>query len=325
MNVGIAGEVRFVVLGTDGKVKKDTGYIRNMILNQGLDFFGGGRGSDMFSRCAIGGGNTPPAATQVALDAFIASTTALSRESASIGYTPDDTGLYKTNLVYKYRFTRLGADFNVAEVGLASQGSTNADLYLCTRALIKDPQGAPTSIAVKSDETLDVFYRLWNVHSVVDATGKINLVDGAGATTEYNYTVRPAGVGGTNIGGSSSYANAIGRPVVLANGNNSHYISNGNLGTIQNNPAGSAVWSSGDGVVIPTQAYVPGTYKLKATQDLALSSAVGNIRSILIHSSIGIWQIQYGSAVGDNPIVKTAKDTASLPFEVSWGRYEGAL
>lgn len=324
MQLGVAGEVRCVVRSADGKIKTDTGYKRNLILNQGLDFFGGKNGDSMFNRCAIGSGNTQPTVTQVALDSFIASATG-TLVSTDIAYTEDETGLYKTNQVYMYRFAQLGGDVNIAEVGLASQGSTNSDLYLCTRALIKDAVGNATSISVKKDETLDIYYRLWNVHSLADAIGTLDVVDGNGETVAYDYKVRLAGVGGTNIGGSSSYKNAIGRAVVIANGNNSHYIQTGDIGTVRNSPAGSAIWSSGDGRTIPTDSYVNGSYKLKATQALALSQAVGNIRSMLIHSSIGIWQIQYGKVNDDSPIVKTAKDTMAIPFEISWGRFEGEL
>lgn len=40
MRVGVAGEFRCVVTKADGTIKTDTGYQRNIILNQGLDFFG---------------------------------------------------------------------------------------------------------------------------------------------------------------------------------------------------------------------------------------------------------------------------------------------
>ena len=46
-NMGIAGEFRVVVKRADGSTKIDTGYQKNLILNQGLDFFGGGRGDYM--------------------------------------------------------------------------------------------------------------------------------------------------------------------------------------------------------------------------------------------------------------------------------------
>ena len=39
-NIGMAGEFRVVVKRADGSTKIDTGYQKNLILNQGLDFFG---------------------------------------------------------------------------------------------------------------------------------------------------------------------------------------------------------------------------------------------------------------------------------------------
>lgn len=38
-NMGMAGEFRVVVKRADGSVKTDTGYQKNLILNQGLGFF----------------------------------------------------------------------------------------------------------------------------------------------------------------------------------------------------------------------------------------------------------------------------------------------
>ena len=46
-NIGMAGEFRCVVKKSDGSTKIDTGYQKNLILDQGLDFFGGGNGDNM--------------------------------------------------------------------------------------------------------------------------------------------------------------------------------------------------------------------------------------------------------------------------------------
>ena len=56
-DMGVAGEFRCVVKRADGSTKIDTGYQKNLILNQGLDFFGGDRGY-MTSYCVIGSGVT---------------------------------------------------------------------------------------------------------------------------------------------------------------------------------------------------------------------------------------------------------------------------
>lgn len=53
-NMGMSGEFRCVVKRADGSTKIDTGYQKNLILNQGLDFFGGSNGSDMMAYCVIG-------------------------------------------------------------------------------------------------------------------------------------------------------------------------------------------------------------------------------------------------------------------------------
>ena len=70
-NMGVAGEFRCVVKRADGSTKIDTGYQKNLILNQGLDFFGGVKGTDMMQYCVIGSGNSQPVYTQNKLDTAI--------------------------------------------------------------------------------------------------------------------------------------------------------------------------------------------------------------------------------------------------------------
>lgn len=67
MHSAFAGEVRFVV-ENNGVKKLDTGFNKNIILNQGLHFFGGGNGGDMMTYCLVGSGNSAPTVTQNQLD-----------------------------------------------------------------------------------------------------------------------------------------------------------------------------------------------------------------------------------------------------------------
>ena len=72
-NMGMAGEFRAVVKRADGSTKIDTGYQKNLILNQGLDFFGGDNSTDMMAYCVIGSGSSQPVYTQNKLDAIVGS------------------------------------------------------------------------------------------------------------------------------------------------------------------------------------------------------------------------------------------------------------
>lgn len=308
-SVGIAGEVRCVVTKADGTVKTDTSYQKNLILNQGLDFLGGGKGSDINTYCAIGSGNSAPAITQTNLDAYIT-------QSEGIGTTSDYSYVDKGDNLYRmweqkmYRFTGL-ADVNISEVGLVSTGTTSTNYYLTTRALIKDSVGAPTSISVKTGETLDIYYK---IHKVIDTRDKafvINVLDGNGGSVPYNVIVRPANVGKSihNVSKPIGFISDIG-----ANLND--------IVSKENYPASSYMTNK-----TSLLSYLSGSYKGTLKINLALGDANTGIRNVNTWNSIFFlpFQMRFGRVSDDAPIPKTANDTLTIPLEFSWGRYEGEL
>lgn len=310
-NMGMAGEFRVVVKRADGSTKIDTGYQKNLILNQGLDFFGGGNGSDMMTYCVIGSGNSQPVYSQNKLDTVI---TGVSGSVASYKYDYDatrDGNLYKTNRVFKYSFNGLN-NINISEVGLASQYTNTTSYYLCTRALIRDINGNPTTITVLSGEILEIYYKLWAVFDITDKTGQINLLDGVGGSIAYNWLLRPFAV-------TSSYYQYAG--MILGNtSNTSSFFNTEDLVAITTTPPNSGVISSFD-----LQPYTVGSYKRIFSKYLTTNQANMPIRTVSILTTMGVWQIRFGSVSDDSPITKTNTQTLSIPVEVSWGRYEGAL
>ena len=313
-NMGMAGEFRVVVKRVDGSTKIDTGYQKNLILNQGLDFFGGGKGTDMMAYCVIGSGNSQPSYTQNKLDTAI---TGVSGGTYSTKYdynATTDWNLYKTNRVCKYSFSGLN-NVNVSEVGLASTYSNATTYYLCTRALIKDSQGNPTTITVLSGEILEIYYKLWAVYDTTDKTGTLNLLDGVGGSIAYNWKVRLA-----LVTDNLSYTSKLG--YVL------NYVSNrfttfntGDLTAITTSPSGSGSNFYSDNL----KPYVANSYKRVIEIPLTVSEENKAIRSYTLSTSMGTYQIRFGSVANDSPINKTNTQTLSILVEVSWGRYEGAL
>lgn len=309
-NIGMAGEFRCVVKKSDGSTKIDTGYQKNLILNQGLDFFGDGKGTDMMAYCVIGSGNSQPIYTQNKLDTAI---TGVVGSVASYKYDYDaarDGNLYKTNKVCKYSFTGLN-NVNISEVGLASNYSNTTTYYLCTRALIKDSQGNPTTITVLSGEILEVYYKLWAIYDTTDKTGQINVLDGAGNQVPYNYKARLMKVGDTAYSG---YVNSLSRDW------KKQYLYSGDLVAIAGTPSGE-LYSSAS---LQVSTYVLGSYKSVYSFEVATSAGNGKIRTYALEV-LGYWQIRFGSVADDSPITKTSTQTLSIPVEFSWGRYEGAL
>lgn len=309
--IGIAGEVRCVITGVDGEIKTDTGYQKNLILNQGLDFFGGGNGSSINASCAIGSGNSTPAITQTKLDAFIAIATGTDATS-SYSYVDTGDGMYRMWEQKKYRFTGLG-DININELGLVSQGTTSADYYLTTRVLPKDSLGAPTSLGLKTGETLDIYYKIHKVADTRDKTFVINVLDGSGGSVPYNVVTRPAFVGITDRNYiTSSISKSLGMGVYT-----------GELGLVSTNPLlhSSDLPSS----IEVMESYTPTTYKIKTNFNIQLNQSNVALRSIMPFNYFASTQIRFGRVSDDAPLTKTAKDTLSIPLEFSWGRYEGTL
>ncbi len=319
-NIGMTGEFRCVVKKSDGSIKTDTGYQKNLILDQGLDFFGGGNGANMMEYCVIGSGNSKPVYTQNKLDTTIAGVSGADFSSEYDYDASRDGNLYKTNQVRKYTFNGLN-NVNISEVGLASKFSSSIDYYLCTRALIKDTQGVPTTITVLSGEVLEIYYKLWAVYDTTDKTGTINLLDGVGGSTPYNYVLRMAGVGGANLAGSANYGRVIGLFLQAGAGNNTPVTYRGELGTVKEVPINLLQDVNGGYM----QEYQPFSNKRTAVWDFDMNTTNGDIRSFLFFTSMGFYQIRFGSVADDSPITKTDMQTLSIPIEVSWGRYEGSL
>ena len=313
-NIGMAGEFRCVVKRADGSVKTDTGYQKNLILNQGLNFFGGGNGTEMMAYCVIGSGNSQPSYTQTKLDAAITGVSGTTYSTKHDYNATTDGNLYKTNKVCKYSFSGLN-NVNVSEVGLASTYSNATTYLLCTRALIKDNQGNPTTITVLSGETLEIYYKLWAVYDTTDKTGTINLLDGVGGSVAYNWKVRLA-----MVADYSSYAYQLGYALSYGYGRWTTF-NTGDLTAITTSPSGGGSSFRSDNF----KTYVANSHKRVIEIPLTVSEENKAIRSYTLSTTMGTYQIRFGSVANDSPINKTNTQTLSIPVEVSWGRYEGAL
>ncbi len=316
LNLGIAGEFRAVVTRADGSVKTDTGFVRNLVLNQGLEFFGGSKGGYFNSKCLIGSGNSSPAITQISLDTAIAiQSTAPSPENANeYAFNDSGDGLYRIWEQRAYRFTGL-SDVNISEVGLASEG-TLTDYYLTTRALIKDALGNPTTISIKAGETLEIVYRIHKVIDINDKSFVVDVKDGAGGSVPYNVVVRPARIGTTTHNVAAAISTVAGGRFAY---------STADLGAKEGYPTGGSVEEG----VFSLATYTPLTNKRTGLLSFGLTVANVAIRTVFTSSpsyfSFFPFQMRFGRVSDDAPLTKTNKDTLSIPFEISWGRYEGEL
>ena len=314
MQVGLYGEVKVIVKRADDTVRLDTGFFPNVITNLGLDAIGGD--DNLFTYCAVGGGNSTPLNTNTKLDNFLGVGSPISAES-KYDYDPvRDTEFYKCSRTVGYRFEGLD-NKNISEVGLVSNSSpTQHSAY--TRTLIKNNVGEPTVITVLSGEILELQYRLWQVFDLKDKDQVVTaMIDGV--EVPFNVKIRLAGVGG-NLGGSWSYAAVVGAHLTFQ-GNNHHQFGKGELGTITGQPSGL----TNEYLVVSWEAYQPSTYKRKFSVNTSITQAVHPIRSFLFCTGLGAYQVRLGTVNGDLPIDKTNQDILQLGFEMSWGRYEGVI
>ena len=314
MQVGLYGEVKVIVKRADDTVRLDTGFFPNVITNLGLDAIGNDH--NLFTFCAVGGGNSKPLNTNTKLDNFLAAGSQISSES-KYDYDPvRDTEFYKCSRTVGYRFEGLD-NKNISEVGLV--GDYRPELHSAfTRTLIKNSAGEPTVITVLSGEILELQYRLWQVFDVKDKDQVVTaMIDGV--EVPVNVKIRLAGVGG-NLGGSWSYAAVVGAHLTFQ-GNNYHQFGTGEIGEITGQNSGGLTNVYG----LSWEAYQPSTYKRKFYVNASITEAVHPIRSFLFFTGLGAYQVRFGTVDGDLPIDKTNQDILQLGFEMSWGRYEGVI
>lgn len=167
--------------GKTHKIKTETPWIKNLVLDSGLNRMGQGTWLD---RCCVGTGTVEPVVTDIGLTNFLAAST------NRIGWS---TGRATTGTDY-YRFYRTTWRFNigqaqgtVSEVGL---GWNNANLW--NKVLLKDVNGDPSPITVLADDYLDIIAEIRHFIVIPNPTGTINLLNKDNSIkSTHNYTLTP--------------------------------------------------------------------------------------------------------------------------------------
>lgn len=321
MNIGLAGRFQVQVYRADGTLKMDTGEQDNLILNKGLDFLGSGAGNMMYA-CAIGSGSAAPRVTDTELGAALQVV-----ERSGTGrvtnkeYVNDGSGTYKVSDMWVYRFEAVES-MNVSELGLSStrvrDGTGLPATYkynLCTRALIKNPEGSPITIPLIAGEVLVVYYTLYQVYSTEDTVSSINIVQNSGPAIPTTAITRIARAGATG------YADCVGAP--LMDGGSRSFFNAENLayttplvavdaaltGHFENSKAGG--WSTS------MSEYSSGDYFriFNLVLDLTAANNEAGLMRVVVCTSMGVWQVQYTPS-----ILKTIDHRMILPIKFSWNR-----
>lgn len=306
IGAGISGEYRIVVNKPDGTVSTDTGWFKNLILDQGLDRIGSSTGSEYVLRyCRVGTGNSTPAVTQTSLDAQIAASNFFNTATSG---TNEGAPLYRTTLTHTCVFPQGSVIGNITEVGIgwATTGTT-----LFSRALILDNLGFPTSITLVAIDQLTVYYRVRITPPLTDTSSSVTI-----SGTPYNYTVRVASVASfgnlTPLFNPGVFSGATSSPVTYAAG--------ATLGAITaTGPVGTA--TGGTTGIATNLTYSIGSYYKDSnwTWSITQGNATGGIQAIRMQWGRPYATFQFQIRF-DTPIPKTSTNVLTLTMRFTWFR-----
>jgi hypothetical protein len=301
--VTLSGEYRLVIKRNGEEI--DTGWFKNLILNQGLDQLGTD-GNVLVGYARVGTGTTAPAVTDTVLQAQVAAS-----ESGPSDTTVVNSGSpnYTTLLTYEYTFTQGAVVGNISEVGVG-WATTGATLF--SRALIVDNVGTPTTITLTSIDQLIIYYRLNASQPLTDTTTTVTI-----SSVSYPYTIRTAYAASFCSFASTFYYGynftKLSSSGVLLYGNDAA------LGAITGTLSGTLIANSGNpGFTFTYPAYTPGSYYRDSTFSVPVSigNAVGGIGGIVLTWGGGLKnQIDLPT-----PIPKTNTQVLTITQRFTWAR-----
>ena len=302
----LSGLFKITITREDGSVKVDTGWFRNLITNQGLDWFGvypAGINSSMIRFAFVGTGNTPPAYTDTSMTANV--TPAAPYTSTTVSYIAGPPTYYSSISTYQWPQGAIVA--NLAEVGIGSLTNLNFPYtgtpVLYSHALIVDSNGNPTTLSVTSTDTLSVSYesRLY-----------LN-------TTDTNYSLV---IAGTTYSGIYRLAKIASPDFVMdrlsgQSGNPFIQYFSGAIGPITGEPSGPGPFGNPSQISWTFGTYTIGSYTIQATANIpANSQGAINVTAIMVDSGLGMWQ--YSVSPSWN---RLATQNISTTWAFSWGRF----
>lgn len=298
----LSGEYRLVIKRNGEEI--DTGWFKNLILNQGLDRLGTNN-EVLLGYARVGTGTTAPVITNTTLEAQVA----FSQSGPSGTPTVVNSGApnYTTLTTYQYTFTQGAVTGNISEVGVG-WATTGATLF--SRALIVDGSGTPTTITLTSIDQLIIYYRLNASQPITDTTTAVTI-----SSVSYPYTIRTAFAASFCASYSTFWYgyNFTRLSAVLLYGNDAA------LGPITGSLSGTLIANSGNGDVTFTySAYTPGSYFRDSTLNVAVNkgNAAGGIGGITLTWSGGL----LNQILLSTPILKTNTQVLTITCRFTWAR-----
>ena len=303
----LQGEYNIHIKRGDGTIE-ETGWFKNLILNQGLDRLGETSGVPVINYAQVGSGTATPTATDTQLQTYVAGSSYVgAATSATSSGAPD----YYAELTYQFVFAQGTVVATIAEVGVGWDNVAGSNLF--SRARILDGSGNPTTLSITSFDQLTVFYRVRIYPPVTDTTGTLTI-----GSTPYNYTIRAA-----NISGWAS-VNALTQSVQFSTVGYANFADAWEpgvaLGPITGSVTGSYTPNS-SGTSTSMASYVPGTYYTDGTITWGVTQAngTGGFQGITWRWGIPYLQFSF-QMVFDAPIPKDNTKQFNITFRFSWAR-----
>jgi len=285
------GRYKLETLDVNGNVTRSTGWMPNLILDQGLLRMGAN--SDYLNVCSVGSGVSTPQPSNTALQSKIA-------QSSTVSDVVNGAQAEAPYYAYSRRTFTFTAGSVVGLVGELAVGWGGNAGQLFSRALVRNANGVPQAIPVLADETLRVTYEHRYYPLLTDTTGVLGVSGAIGGN--YEYIIRPAMVSTATQWTANNAQNNGVRLLITAY--------NGDIGGITEQPTGNRLTMSGvNGTVSGTTAIFSHSYE---NANLNVS---GGIRSLMFAMGNGAWQVQFTPA-----IPKDADSSLRLQFSHSWGR-----
>lgn len=285
------GFYKLETLDANGNIKRQTDWIPNLILDQGLLRMG--TSSDYLNVCSVGSGTAVPQPSNTSLQTKIAqSSTASDVVNGAQAEAP-----YYAYSRRTFTFTAGSVNGLVGELAVGWGGNAG---QLFSRALTRNANGTPQAIPVLEDETLRVTYEHRYYPLLSDTVGSIGISGAIGGN--YEYIIRPSMVSTATHWIANNAQNNGSRLSITAY--------NGEIGGITEQPSGNRLTMIGvTGTVSGTTSIFSHSY------ENANLNVVGGIRSLMFAMGNGAWQVQFTPA-----IPKDADSSLRLQFSHSWGR-----
>lgn len=312
IRIKVGSEYRAVLNeGTDREY--DSGWLPNMILDQGLNYLGVAATAGPTVFCSVGTSSTAVSASQTALGAHLASTSSLSGSSQSnLG-----ASLYQGQVTQTWSFTQGAVVGNITEMGI---GRITGGAELFSRCLIIDGGGTPVALTVVALDQLTVYYRVTATPVLTDLTSSVVI-----SSVTYNFTARLANATQFAASLNAMLVGSIGAPHLgthLVNATTT-YPSTSTIGAITSTPSGTSTSITGSST--STATYTNGNFYNDSTLTVipSVGNSSGGIGAILINFGYGgagsasFAQFQY---VFTTPIPKDNTKTLTLVTRFAWSR-----